>query len=152
MDKMCIFCGEYDESFNESGLDMHYWKNCPMLKRCEHCKQVVEIPLYGSHLLNECERKGEFGKCPRCSEVLPNNVLAKHVPAKKCPPLNPATQEHCPMCHKNIGAGEESWKKHLMGSRRDACAENPRRQPHINRLQTKQSSQTSKRTTGPGRR
>ena len=37
---MCIFCGERDESFTEEGLDLHYWKHCPMLKRCEHCKQV----------------------------------------------------------------------------------------------------------------
>ena len=37
---MCIFCGEHDENFTESGLDMHYWKECPMLKRCEYCNQV----------------------------------------------------------------------------------------------------------------
>lgn len=37
---LCIFCGERDESFTEDGLDLHYWKHCPMLTRCEHCKQV----------------------------------------------------------------------------------------------------------------
>jgi len=146
MDRMCIFCGEFDESFDERGLDIHYWKNCPMLKRCEYCKQVVEIPLYGSHLLTECERKSEFDKCPRCSEVMLKKVLTKHLPAKKCPVINVATEEHCPLCNKNIPAGEESWKVHLMGSKRDACAENSRRIPHIKQLQSKQVS--SRRQNG----
>ena len=43
------------------------------------------------------------------------------------------TQEHCPLCHRNIPQGEESWKSHLMGSKRDACPDNPRRLPSINR-------------------
>lgn len=37
---ICIFCGEKNPSFTEEGLDLHYWKNCPMLKRCANCKQV----------------------------------------------------------------------------------------------------------------
>lgn len=37
----CIFCGEKNDSFTEEGLDLHYWKNCPMLKRCANCKQVI---------------------------------------------------------------------------------------------------------------
>ncbi|KAG8142439.1 hypothetical protein E2320_006352 [Naja naja] len=37
---LCIFCGERDESFTEEGLDLHYWKHCPMLTRCDFCKQV----------------------------------------------------------------------------------------------------------------
>ncbi|XP_048823775.1 centrosomal protein of 104 kDa isoform X4 [Lagopus muta] len=40
LDNLCIFCGERNESFTEEGLDLHYWKRCPMLTRCEHCKQV----------------------------------------------------------------------------------------------------------------
>lgn len=38
---MCYFCGERNSTFNEETLDMHYWKQCPMLKRCPHCKQVT---------------------------------------------------------------------------------------------------------------
>lgn len=41
--RMCIFCGEKNETFTEEMLDMHYWKSCPMLKRCDHCAQVLEI-------------------------------------------------------------------------------------------------------------
>ena len=45
LDGQCVFCGEKDESFKEEGLDVHYWKFCPMLKRCGSCKQV------GNHFL-----------------------------------------------------------------------------------------------------
>lgn len=27
----CNFCGKYDPGFNEESLDIHYWKECPML-------------------------------------------------------------------------------------------------------------------------
>lgn len=37
---LCIFCGKKDESFTEDGLDLHYWKHCPMLRRCDECRQV----------------------------------------------------------------------------------------------------------------
>ena len=40
---MCIFCGEKNETFTEEMLDMHYWKSCPMLKRCDYCAQVMQI-------------------------------------------------------------------------------------------------------------
>ena len=36
----CIFCNDKNEQYTEEGLDLHYWKNCPMLKRCSFCKQV----------------------------------------------------------------------------------------------------------------
>ena len=36
----CIFCNDKNEQYTEEGLDLHYWKNCPMLKRCSYCKQV----------------------------------------------------------------------------------------------------------------
>uniref|UniRef100_A0A8I5NFH5 Centrosomal protein of 104 kDa n=1 Tax=Papio anubis TaxID=9555 RepID=A0A8I5NFH5_PAPAN len=39
LDNLCIFCGERSESFTEEGLDLHYWKHCLMLTRCDHCKQ-----------------------------------------------------------------------------------------------------------------
>ena len=49
---MCIFCGERDDAFTDEGLDLHYWKHCPMLKRCEHCKQVgFQITLIRASLL-----------------------------------------------------------------------------------------------------
>lgn len=38
--RLCIFCGETNESFTDEGLDLHYWTHCPMLKHCDECKQV----------------------------------------------------------------------------------------------------------------
>ena len=81
---MCIFCGERNEAFNEEGIDLHYWKECPMLKRCQHCKQVVEIANLTAHLLTECEKREEFGKCNRCGEAISKTDLDAHVKAKTC--------------------------------------------------------------------
>jgi centrosomal protein CEP104 len=63
------------ESFTEEGLDLHYWKHCPMLKRCTNCKQVVEIATYTDHLLNECEAKNNYSKCNRCTEAIPKSFV-----------------------------------------------------------------------------
>ncbi|KAK2526892.1 Cep104 [Columba livia] len=84
LDNLCIFCGERDESFTEEGLDLHYWKHCPMLTRCEHCKQVVEIASLTEHLLTDCDKKDSFGRCHRCSEALPKDELPKHLKNKTC--------------------------------------------------------------------
>ncbi|XP_018083433.1 centrosomal protein of 104 kDa isoform X4 [Xenopus laevis] len=136
LDNLCIFCGESDESFTDEGLDLHYWKNCPMLKRCEHCKQVVEIASLTDHLLTECDQKDSFGKCQRCSEAIQKDVLAEHVKAKSC---NAAKGEkvanHCPLCHENFTPGEETWKSHLMG--KEGCRMNPRRTQAFQRTQLK---------------
>ncbi|XP_018419582.1 PREDICTED: centrosomal protein of 104 kDa, partial [Nanorana parkeri] len=134
LDNLCIFCGERDDSFTEEGLDLHYWKHCPMLKRCEHCKQVVEIASLTSHLLTECSHKDSFGKCQRCSEAISKDHLLEHVKSKMC---NPAKGEkmanRCPLCHENFPPGEEAWKTHLMG--KDGCKMNPRRTLALQRTQ-----------------
>lgn len=144
LDRLCIFCGERDEGFDEEGLDLHYWRNCPMLKRCEHCKQVVEISTYNEHLLSECDKKSEFGKCSRCNEAIPANQLQKHVASKKCEVNKADKQAKCPMCHKNIPLGEESWKSHLTGQGKDACLENPRRLQYISRMKAKAQPRNQK--------
>ncbi|XP_059572636.1 centrosomal protein of 104 kDa isoform X4 [Alligator mississippiensis] len=152
LDNLCIFCGERDESFTEEGLDLHYWKRCPMLTRCEHCKQVrhyagksvpvyithnfwrpvVEIASLTEHLLTECDKKDGFGKCQRCSEALPKEELPKHIKGKACNPAKPEkVANHCPLCHENFTPGEEAWKSHLMG--KDGCKMNLRRVHTINK-------------------
>ncbi|KAK2513575.1 Cep104 [Columba guinea] len=126
LDNLCIFCGERDESFTEEGLDLHYWKHCPMLTRCEHCKQVVEIASLTEHLLTDCDKKDSFGKCHRCSEALPRDELPKHLKNKTCNPAKPEdVANHCPLCHDNFPPGEEAWKFHLMSN--DGCKMNQRR-------------------------
>ncbi|XP_064893925.1 centrosomal protein of 104 kDa isoform X7 [Columba livia] len=126
LDNLCIFCGERDESFTEEGLDLHYWKHCPMLTRCEHCKQVVEIASLTEHLLTDCDKKDSFGRCHRCSEALPKDELPKHLKNKTCNPAKPEdVANHCPLCHDSFPPGEEAWKFHLMSN--DGCKMNQRR-------------------------
>lgn len=85
-DKACIFCGEVDEGFvDDAKMNVHYWKSCPMLKRCSFCKQVVEISSFNDHLLNECkEGKKVMAKCPRCGESIDKEELEGHLAAKAC--------------------------------------------------------------------
>ncbi|XP_032251021.1 centrosomal protein of 104 kDa isoform X3 [Phoca vitulina] len=116
LDNLCIFCGERSESFTEEGLDRHYWKRCPMLTRCAHCKQVVEISSLTEHLLTECDKKDGFGKCYRCSEAVLKEELPRHIKTKECNPAKPEKlANRCPLCHENFSPGEEAWKAHLMG-------------------------------------
>ncbi|KAF4018486.1 hypothetical protein G4228_010285 [Cervus hanglu yarkandensis] len=126
LDNLCIFCGERNDSFTEEGLDLHYWKHCLMLTRCEHCRQVVEISSLTEHLLTECDQKDGFGRCYRCSEAISKEELPRHVKTRDC---NPAKSEklanRCPLCHENFSPGEEAWKAHLMGPA--GCTMNLRR-------------------------
>lgn len=110
---LCIFCGKKDESLTEDGLDLHYWKHCPMLRRCNECKQVgnhciskhafrsscwtglavitpvvwsqvVEIEGLSEHLLGECESRSKFSQCPQCSEAVATDDLGRHVQSPAC--------------------------------------------------------------------
>uniref|UniRef100_A0A8C9UVR4 Centrosomal protein of 104 kDa n=1 Tax=Spermophilus dauricus TaxID=99837 RepID=A0A8C9UVR4_SPEDA len=131
---LCIFCGERSESFTEEGLDLHYWKHCLMLTRCDHCRQVVEISSLTEHLLTECDQKDGFGKCHRCSEAVRKEELPRHIKAKEC---NPAKSEklanRCPLCHENFAPGEEAWKVHLMGPA--GCTRNLRKTHILHKAQ-----------------
>ncbi|XP_054939792.1 centrosomal protein of 104 kDa isoform X2 [Physeter macrocephalus] len=126
LDNLCIFCGERSDSFTEEGLDLHYWKHCLMLTRCDYCKQVVEISSLTEHLLTECDKKDGFGECYRCSEAILKEELPRHIKTRDC---NPAKAEklanRCPLCHENFTPGEEAWKAHLMGPA--GCTVNLRR-------------------------
>uniref|UniRef100_A0A8C5F8S5 Centrosomal protein 104 n=1 Tax=Gadus morhua TaxID=8049 RepID=A0A8C5F8S5_GADMO len=105
---LCIFCGKRDEAFTEDQLDLHYWKHCPMLRRCEECRQVVEIASLTEHLLGECESRARFSQCPRCSEALPTQELARHAQGPACNPPAPGKgSNHCPLCHNNFIPGEK---------------------------------------------
>ncbi|XP_053516221.1 centrosomal protein of 104 kDa isoform X2 [Artibeus jamaicensis] len=126
LDYLCIFCGERSEAFTEEGLDLHYWKRCLMLTRCEHCRQVVEISSLTEHLLTECDSKDGFGRCFRCSEAVLREELPRHLRMKDCHPAKPEKlANRCPLCHENFAPGEEAWKAHLMGPA--GCTMNLRR-------------------------
>uniref|UniRef100_A0A3B4ZDX1 Centrosomal protein 104 n=1 Tax=Stegastes partitus TaxID=144197 RepID=A0A3B4ZDX1_9TELE len=142
MDNLCIFCGKKDESFTEDGLDLHYWKHCPMLRRCDECRQVVEIASLTEHLLGECENRSSFSQCPHCSEAVATEDMTCHVQGPTC---NPSTSgkgsNHCPLCHNNFMPGEEAWKAHLMG--REGCKQNSRRTAVSQRTQPAQGRAVS---------
>ncbi|XP_074190310.1 centrosomal protein of 104 kDa isoform X2 [Rhinolophus sinicus] len=126
LDNLCIFCGERSDSFTEEGLDLHYWKHCLMLTRCDHCRQVVEIASLTEHLLTECDKKDGFGKCYRCNEAVLKEELPKHIKTRDCNPAKPEKlANRCPLCHENFTPGEEAWKAHLMGAA--GCTMNLRR-------------------------
>ncbi|KAM7535911.1 hypothetical protein Aperf_G00000096703 [Anoplocephala perfoliata] len=128
LDKTCIFCGEQNEEFTEEALDMHYWRACPMLRRCHNCKQVVEISGLTEHLLSECPEAGKLGgyrRCERCSEAVPNASFITHNSCRVAP--NPSLR--CPLCHSDLpddgvsgSNNEESWRKHLL----QECRQNSR--------------------------
>lgn len=137
LDNLCIFCGKKDESFTEDGLDLHYWKHCSMLTRCDECGQVSEIASFTEHLLGECENRSKFSQCSRCSEAVPTEELTDHLQSPSCnPPVSSEGFNHCPLCHNNFMPGEEAWKAHLMG--REGCKQNSRRTAVSQRTQPAQ--------------
>lgn len=138
VDRMCIFCGEKNESFTEEMLDMHYWKSCPMLKRCDHCAQVTEISGVSEHLLTECDSSDKFAQCPRCKEAVLKADLEEHFAEKKC---SQAKGPRCVLCNKTLGKGDEVWSKHL----KEECAPNKARLQQ--QLVSKAPSQASLRST-----
>ncbi|XP_058300272.1 centrosomal protein of 104 kDa isoform X3 [Hylobates moloch] len=149
LDNLCIFCGERSESFTEEGLDLHYWKHCLMLTRCDHCKQVVEISSLTEHLLVECDQKDGFGKCYRCSEAVFKEELPRHIKNKDCNPAKPEKlANRCPLCHENFSPGEEAWKAHLMGPA--GCSMNLRKTHILQKALALQPGKSSSvATSGP---
>ena len=69
-EKVCNFCGQYDENFNEESIDIHYWKECPMLTTCWECEQVIETSALTEHLVDECQSREKYMFCDKCRTVL----------------------------------------------------------------------------------
>jgi centrosomal protein CEP104 len=59
----CMFCQIHDKTWNENDLDVHYWKDCPLLISCPSCAQIVEIAGLPEHLLDECDEKDQYVPC-----------------------------------------------------------------------------------------
>ena len=125
LSNMCIFCLEKNEAFDEKGLNIHYFTACPMLRKCEHCNEVIEVSGLRNHWLNDCSGKELYAKCETCQDtVLVTDLdLPKH--KRACRPMV-ADFERCPMCLTDVEAGNDTeWRQHLMGAR--GCPANPRR-------------------------
>jgi len=64
----CMFCGVHDKGWTENDLDVHYWKDCPLLISCPSCAQIVEIAGLPEHLLDECDEKDTYVPCDKTGE------------------------------------------------------------------------------------
>jgi len=101
----CQFCGRHDPSFTVETIDVHYWRECPMLAQCEFCQQVIEISTLHSHWCEECEKEE---KARARAEA--------------------TTGSQCPLCAVELpGTEDADWREHLLEG--GGCPKNPRRVP-----------------------
>uniref|UniRef100_A0A1B6L5S4 UVR domain-containing protein n=1 Tax=Graphocephala atropunctata TaxID=36148 RepID=A0A1B6L5S4_9HEMI len=141
LDKQCIFCLERSESFTEEGLNIHYWKSCPMLMRCQHCQEVVEVASLNQHLADECDLRKLYKKCDHCSDVQHVDSFEEH---RNSPSCLQGRILRCPLCRTVVGAGEDWWREHLNGIH--LCSKHPRRKfvkTKLTRSKTPDLPQTS---------
>ena len=122
---LCQFCGLYNINFTSEQIDLHQYKECPMLLPCFKCKQIVEISNLNNHFLNECSHKKQFKECPRCKEAVLLKDYEAHVADKSCNQYKSSNVcNRCPLCHNDITpSGKEGWKIHLL---EQMCPNNPR--------------------------
>ncbi|XP_066262191.1 centrosomal protein of 104 kDa isoform X2 [Euwallacea similis] len=122
-ERHCIFCGQPEKVIllTSNSMNSHYWRQCPMLVRCKHCNQVVEVATLTEHLMMECEKHETFKQCSQCTEAV--NKEKNQVHLTECSDL-PEGYTRCPLCHKNLETNELCWKNHFMGT--NLCAKNAR--------------------------
>jgi len=77
--QQCNFCLQLDPSFNPESIDIHYFKECPMLTLCWECHQVVEVKNMEEHLLEECEEMSKYKYHPKCKQILLVEEFENHV-------------------------------------------------------------------------
>ena len=122
---MCGFCGKTDALFaNQDNLDIHYWKDCPMLVSCPQCSQIVEILHLNSHLLKECEFHELVKQCPRCKEAIHIDEYEQHNEEQACLAAKPPSKANrCPLCHDDVDPVQTGWLKHILT---EGCPNNDR--------------------------
>eukprot|EP00127_Corallochytrium_limacisporum_P006464 Clim_evm7s228 gene=Clim_evmTU7s228 len=126
MDKMCIFCGETDDSFTPDQLDVHYWKSCLMLTSCSHCKQIVEVSALNDHRRTECDKAKDMDRCKRCKKTMLKSELVEHSKLKCCPlTTEKQATNRCPLCMDMLNGTEGGWTEHL--TTKTGCLKHRRR-------------------------
>ena len=121
----CQFCGLFNPNFTSEQIDLHQYKECPMLLPCFKCKQIVEISSLNHHFLNECAQKKQFKQCPKCKEAVLIKDYEAHIADKSCNPFKSSNVcNRCPLCHNDITPnGKVGWEIHLL---EQMCPNNPR--------------------------
>ena len=109
----CEFCGFYKPHITKDELNIHQYKDCPMLMQCDNCKQIIEISNLNNHLLNECDFKEKYIKCNRCKQVVEKDSLNEHQISENCFDVNEDKEKLCPLCHLNI-VTKDIWKIHFL--------------------------------------
>lgn len=154
-DKVCIFCGEQNEDFSEEGLDVHYWKSCPMLNRCESCAQVVEISTVREHLVSECEKKNDYMRCKVCHVVVEKSSEKAHLDSAKCKASSDNSEDTvCQLCNTVVPEGDDCWKTHLMEQckpNRERLQRNKANKPSKENMKTKSVGRVGSRPGGISR-
>lgn len=95
---MCSFCNRFDPSFNAESIDIHYWKECPMLVTCWECDQVIEIQQMHEHLIEECQNASSYQYHADCKQVILREDYAGH----QCVRPKPAGASKCPLCSQSV--------------------------------------------------
>ncbi|XP_050305639.1 centrosomal protein of 104 kDa isoform X2 [Anthonomus grandis grandis] len=123
-ERHCIFCNQSEKVILLmcNSMNSHYWRYCPMLVRCKHCSQVVEVATLTEHLLMECEKNDLFMQCSQCTEAVRKEDNQSHL--LECNDV-PEGYTRCPLCHKNLESTELCWKNHFMGTS-NLCQKNTR--------------------------
>ena len=109
----CEFCGYYKPNITKDELNIHQYKDCPMLMQCNNCKQIIEISNLNNHLLNECDFKDKFLKCNKCKQVVEKDSINDHQNSENCFDVNEDKEKLCPLCHLNI-IMDDIWKLHFL--------------------------------------
>uniref|UniRef100_A0A0K8T2H0 Centrosomal protein n=1 Tax=Lygus hesperus TaxID=30085 RepID=A0A0K8T2H0_LYGHE len=121
--KQCIFCFQICDNFTEEGLNIHYWKYCPMLTRCIHCQEVLEATGIHKHLSKDCDYKDLYRTCERCGEAVVLDHYVQHVDSCN-------GEVRCPFCQVVVDNTDASWRNHLLDGK--TCSKHPRSK-YINR-------------------
>ena len=109
----CEFCGFYQPNITKDELNIHQYKDCPMLMQCNNCKQIIEISNLNNHLLNECDFKEKYIKCNKCKQVVEKDSINEHQSSENCFDVNEDKEKLCPLCHLNI-IMDDIWKIHFL--------------------------------------
>ncbi|KAI8073361.1 hypothetical protein BC940DRAFT_291149 [Gongronella butleri] len=157
-DKMCIFCDEYNESFNENTLITHYYKTCPALTTCSMCQTIVEVSTLQAHMLGDCEKKHLLKQCTRCKQATPVEQWLQHTLKNTCQAYT-NNETRCPLCLVTISPpNDQGWRRHLLSGQ--GCPKNNRlpkdtsassSSPAASTKPAANTSSTPKRPTAAGR-
>jgi centrosomal protein CEP104 len=109
----CMFCGKSDSAWDEDGLDLHYWKECPLLSPCPACAQIVEIAGLPEHLLDECEQKDSYCPCDTTGLAIRKDEMDTWTKGPSCVPP-PENCMYCPLCLASVEDTDTAWRDHLL--------------------------------------